>query len=53
MKWHDTLIYTPCDLMVGKNMCKELMKELKSVEIPQDELKLATKLQNIYEELNA
>ena len=53
LKWHDTLIYTPCDLMVGKNMCKDEMKELKSVEIPQDELKLATKLQSIYEELNA
>ena len=53
LKWHDTLIYTPCDLMVGKNMCKELMKEMKSVEIPQSIPQLTTKLAAIYEELNA
>jgi len=53
LKWHDTLIYTPCDLSIGFNMCKDLMKELKSVEIPQSIPQLTTKLASIYEELNA
>lgn len=49
--WHDREIPTPADLAIGLNMCKEMMEELKSKDIPSDEVKLAEKLQLIYNKL--
>jgi len=49
--WHDREIPTPVDLAIGKNMCKEMMEEMKSKDIPNDEEKLAEKLQLIYNKL--
>ncbi len=46
--WHGTEIKTPCDLSIGKCMCKDMMIELKSKEIPSDNDSLATKLKIIY-----
>lgn len=51
--WREQEIFTPCDLSIGFNMCKEEMKELKSVETPTDVNKLADKLEIIYNELNS
>ena len=49
--WHDREIPTPVDLAIGFNMCKEMMEELKSKDIPSDEVKLAEKLQLVYNKL--
>lgn len=49
--WHDREIPTPADLAIGLNMCKEMMEELKSKDIPSDEVKLAEKLQLVYNKL--
>lgn len=49
--WHDREIPTPVDLAIGFNMCKDMMEELKSKNIPNDEEKLAEKLQLIYNKL--
>ena len=49
--WHDREIPTPVDLAIGFNMCKEMMEEMKSKDIPSDEEKLAEKLQLIYNKL--
>jgi len=46
--WHGTEIATPCDLSIGKCMCKDNMIELKSKEIPSDNESLVTKLKTIY-----
>lgn len=51
--WHKREIPTPVDLAIGLNMCKEMMEELKSKEIPSDEEKLADKLQLIYNKLRS
>lgn len=51
MYWRDTKIVVPADLSIGKNMCKEEMKELKSREIPEDITSLANKLEEINEDL--
>jgi len=52
MYWRDTRIIVPADLSIGKNMCKEEMKELKSKEIPGDIETLANKLEDIHKELS-
>lgn len=51
LQWHGTNIKTPVDLSIGLNMCKDLMKELKSKSIPSDEFELANKLKEIYYDL--
>lgn len=51
LQWHGTNINTPVDLSIGLNMCKDLMKELKSKSIPSDEFELANKLKEIYYDL--
>ena len=51
LQWHGTNINTPVDLSIGLNMCKDLMKELKSKSISSDELELANKLKEIYYDL--
>jgi uracil-DNA glycosylase family 4 len=50
--WHENEFSTPVDLAIGKNMCKEMMKELKSKNIPKTPEALAETLGIIYEELN-
>jgi hypothetical protein len=52
LKWHETEFATPCDLAIGKNMCKEQMKEIKSKNFPGDVDTLAKKLEGIWGELN-
>jgi len=52
MNWHDTEFVVPADLSIGKNMCKEEMKELKSKQIPSSPEALADKLKDIYEGLS-
>jgi hypothetical protein len=49
--WHEREIKTPVDLAIGANMCKEMMGELKSKDIPSNAEKLAEKLQLIYRKL--
>jgi len=49
--WHKQEIKTPADLCIGYNMCKEDMVELKSKEIPSSITSLATKLEEVYNEL--
>jgi len=49
--WHGTEIKTPADLAIGFNMNKKDMIELKSKEIPNSEIDLAGKLEEIYNEL--
>ena len=51
MYWRDTKIVVPADLSIGKNMCKEEMKELKSKEIPEDITSLADRLESIHHDL--
>ncbi len=50
--WHNTEILTPCDLSIGKNMCKEDMIEFKSKDIPTNPVMLAEKIKGVYECLN-
>ena len=50
--WHGVEIKTPADLSIGLNMYKKDMKELKSREIPSNEIALAVKLEEIYNNLN-
>uniref|UniRef100_A0A6M3KG31 Putative DNA polymerase n=1 Tax=viral metagenome TaxID=1070528 RepID=A0A6M3KG31_9ZZZZ len=49
--WHEREIKTPADLCIGLNMCKELMIELKSKEIPGTPELLADKLRGVYDAL--
>lgn len=49
--WRSTEIKTPCDLAIGFNMCKELMKELKSKEIPSNINSFTDKIKEIHDEL--
>jgi uracil-DNA glycosylase family 4 len=42
--WHETEFQTPCDLSIGSCMCKDLMVELKSKEIPGNPGLLADKI---------
>jgi len=51
LHWHDMEIKTPVDLAIGTNMCKDLMAELKSKNIPDDIGKLSIKLKEIYDEI--
>jgi hypothetical protein len=48
--WKDSEIPTPADIAIGFNMCKEDMKEIKSKDFSNDEVKVAEKLRIIYEE---
>jgi hypothetical protein len=49
--WHGQEIKTPVDLSIGKNMCKELMIEYKSKDLPTTADPLSRKLQEAYDEL--
>ena len=49
--WRDTEIKTPADLCIGLNMCKDLMVELKSKEIPTNPITLAEKLKETYNKI--
>ena len=46
--WHGREFATPADLQIGLNMCKELMIEFKSKEIPGTPELLAEKLEETY-----
>jgi len=48
MYWRSTKIKVPADLCIGFNMCKDLMKEFKSKNIPNDIETLADKLKEVY-----
>lgn len=49
--WHETEIKTPADLSMGFCMCKEMMEEIKSKNIPNNVNLLAEKLKETYETL--
>lgn len=51
MYWRDTRIVIPADLSIGRNMCKESMREIKSKDIPNNTDTLANKLEKINEGL--
>jgi uracil-DNA glycosylase family 4 len=51
--WKGIKIDTPVDLSIGLNMSKELMKEIKHKDFPNDEADLAHKLEVIYNEICA
>lgn len=51
--WKDTKIPTPADLSIGLNMCKEQMKEIKHKNWPTSIEALATKLEEIYNEVRS
>jgi uracil-DNA glycosylase family 4 len=53
LEWHGREIQTPADLAIGFNMCKECMIELKHKTFPMDEVKLADKLKEVYDALQA
>ena len=53
LNWHSTEIKTPCDLAIGFNMCKDLMTEFKSKEIPGNVNLFADKLKESYDKLRA
>jgi uracil-DNA glycosylase family 4 len=46
-------IYTPADLCIGLNMCKDDMVEIKSKNIPTSSTKLAEELERVYGSLRA
>lgn len=50
--WRDIEIIVPADLSIGMNMCKEMMKEIKSKDIPNNVETLAIKLREIHNDLN-
>ncbi len=52
MYWRDTKINVPADLCIGFNMYKDEMVELKSKEIPNDMITLASKLEEVYNDLS-
>lgn len=49
--WHGQEIKTPCDLAIGKCMCKELMIEHKSKDIPNDTEKFTEILRKDYQKI--
>lgn len=51
LEWHSRQFETPADICIGLNMCKEMMVELKSKEVPEDKQQLAEKLERIYTKL--
>ena len=51
MYWRDIKIGVPADLSIGNCMCKEMMKEIKSKDIPNNVESLAIKLEEIHNEL--
>lgn len=51
LTWHDMEIKTPADITIGMNMSKEMMKEIKSKDVPNNEFILADKLKEIYEKI--
>ena len=52
MYWRDIKITVPADLSIGNCMCKEMMKEIKSKDIPNNIESLAIKLEEIHNDLN-
>lgn len=51
LSWHGKVFATPADLMMGFNMCKDDMKELKSKQIPESATLLAEILERNYNDL--
>jgi len=51
--WHDREIPTPCDISIGLNMCKDDMVEMKSKNVPSSIDKLADRLKEVYEDVQA
>ncbi|MCK4308178.1 hypothetical protein KAW50_08145 [candidate division WOR-3 bacterium] len=51
MYWRDIKITVPADLSIGNCMCKEMMKEIKSKDIPNNVESLAIKLEEIHNDL--
>jgi hypothetical protein len=49
--WHETEIATPTDLSIGLCMCKEMMKEIKSKDIPSNPDTLAITLKETHASL--
>jgi ferredoxin len=52
MYWRGTEVKVPADLCIGFNMCKDLMFEMKSKEIPNNIETLASKLEEVHNDLN-
>ena len=46
--WHESEIETPVDLAIGKCMCKEMMVDIKSKDIPDNVEQFALKLKEIH-----
>ena len=53
MFWRDIKITVPADLSIGNCMCKEMMKEIKSKDIPNNIESLAVKLGEIHNDIES
>jgi hypothetical protein len=52
LRWHDIEFAVPADTSIGLNMFKKHMKEIKSRDFPTSISILATKLEEIYNEIS-